>query len=80
MCIVILVSKIIVVGGMALVLLIEQFPESRGLYYKLMEEARLYIKVFNVLSYIDLSQINRNFENMAEYVKLIQWNCHKHET
>jgi hypothetical protein len=66
-------------GGGSLDFRIEPIPESPGLYYEHVGEARLSSSEWKILSYINLTQVDTNFDVVKRYAKFTVDFCQTHE-
>lgn len=56
----------------------EKFPQSPGLYYEHRGEAQLYNVEWKLVTYVNLSEIDRTFDVIKKYVKLTVQFCDAH--
>jgi hypothetical protein len=72
------VTCFLITGGGSLDFRLEGIPESPGLYYEHVGEARLSSSEWKILSYIDLTQVGANFD-VKRYAKFKIDFCETHE-
>lgn len=73
------VACFLIVGGGCLDFRLERIPESPGLYYEHVGEARLSTSEWRILSYVDLKQVDVNFDVVKRYAKFTVDFCQTHE-
>jgi len=73
------IAYMIVVRGETLDFRLQHIPESPGLCYEHIGEARLSSSVCKTLSYIYVAQTDGNFENIKKFAKFTVEFCQKHE-
>ena len=73
------ITCLFIAGGNTLDFRLETIPESPGLYYEYIGEARLSNSVWKILTYVDLSQVDSNFEVVKKYARFTIDFCKVHE-
>ena len=73
------IACFLILEGGSLDFRLEPISESPGLYYEHVGEARLSTSEWKILSYVNLAQVNTNFDVVKRYAKFTVDFCRAHE-